>query len=145
MWPLMLVGVSYVGYLIVTGEWRKLVFRPRDVRPAIAMQLYYLRLRKNHPPQGKHNALQKAAYTFVILLGGLSLLSGFAIWKPIQLSWLTALFGGYQPARYWHFWTVWLFVGFVVVHVAAVFLADPASFRAMTTGGYRGRYTSDEA
>ena len=83
------------------------------------MQLYYLRLRKEHPPQGKHNALQKGAYTFIVVLGVLSVLTGFAIYKPVQLSWLTALFGGYELARYWHFWSVWLFVGFTLVHVAA--------------------------
>ena len=80
------------------------------------MQLYYLRLRKEHPPQGKHNALQKGAYTGIVVVGALAVLSGFAIYKPVQLGWLTALFGGYELARYWHFVTVWIFVG---VHPAA--------------------------
>ncbi len=144
MWPLIAVGLLYIGYLVVSGEWRKLVFRPRDVKPAVAMAKYYLRLSPEHPPQGKHNALQKQAYTGVIVLGALSVLTGFAIWKPIQFSWLTTLFGGYQLARYWHFWAVWLFVGFAIVHVILVFIADPASLRGMITGWYRGRYTSDE-
>jgi len=144
MWPLVATGLLYLGYLVFSGEWRKLVFRPRDVRPAIEMQKYYLRLRKDHPPQGKHNALQKAAYSFIVLLGGLSVLTGLAVWKPVQLWWLTAAFGGFQAARYWHFWAVWLFVGFTVVHVALVFLADPASLRSMITGEYRGRFTRDE-
>jgi hypothetical protein len=30
-------------------------------------------------------------------------LSGLAIWKPVQLQYLTALFGGYDAARYVHF------------------------------------------
>lgn len=144
IWPLMAVGLVYVGYVLASGEWKTLVFRPRDLRPALEMQKYYLRLRKDHPPQGKHNALQKAAYSFILLLGALSVLSGLAIWKPVQLWWLSALFGGFQAARYWHFWTVWLFVAFTVVHVALVFIADPASLRAMITGRYTGRYTSDE-
>jgi thiosulfate reductase cytochrome b subunit len=144
MWPLLLVGLLYVGYLLTSGEWRKLVFRRRDVKPAVRMARYYLRLDRGHPPQGKHNALQKAAYTGIILLGSIAILSGFAIWKPVQLAWLTAAFGGFQAARYWHFWTVWLFVGFTLVHVALVFTADPASLRAMVTGRYFGRYTDDE-
>jgi thiosulfate reductase cytochrome b subunit len=143
MWPLMLVGLVYLVYLLGSGEARKLFFRPADVRPAIAMQLYYLRLRREHPPQGKHNALQKAAYSFIILLAALSVLTGLAIWKPIQWSWLTALFGGFQTARYWHFWAVWIFVAFTLTHVVLVFAADPASFRAMVTGKYFGRYTND--
>ena len=108
------------------------------------MTKYYLHLSKEHPPQGKHNALQKNAYTGILLFGALVLLTGIPLWKPIQLKWLTALFGGYQAARYWHFWMVWVFVGFTVTHVILVFAADPASFRAMITGWYRGRYTSDE-
>ena len=145
MWLLLLNGLLYVGYLIFSGEIRFLAFRPRDVKPAIEMQKYYLRLRQEHPPQGKHNALQKAAYSFIVLLGALSLLTGWAIWKPVQLGWLTSLFGGYELARYWHFLTVWIFVGFIFVHVALVFLVDPASMRAIVTGWYRGRFPSHGA
>ena len=99
---------------------------------------------KEHPPQGKHNALQKGAYTFIVALGALSVLTGFAIYKPVQLAWLTALFGGYELARYWHFVAVWLFVAFTLLHVALVFLVDPASLRAMITGWYRGRFPSHD-
>lgn len=143
-WPFVIAGLAYVGYLGNSGEWRSLLFRPRDVRPAIEMQKYYLRLRKDHPPQGKHNALQKAAYTFIIALAAIATLTGFAIYKPVQLWWLTALFGGYELARYWHFVTVWIFLAFTLVHVILVFTADPASFRAMLTGRYRGRHRSHE-
>jgi thiosulfate reductase cytochrome b subunit len=108
------------------------------------MQLYYLRLRREHPPQGKHNALQKLAYTAIVLLGALSVATGLAVAKPAQLSWLTALFGGYQLARYWHFLAVWVFVAFTLVHVALVFLVDPASLRSMITGWYRGRFPSHD-
>src|SRR5918996_1623661 len=82
--------------------------------------------------------------TGIVYLGAISVLSGFAIYKPIQLSWLTTLFGGYELARYWHFVTVWVFVGFTLLHVALVFLVDPASLRAMITGWYRGRFPSHD-
>ncbi len=143
-WPFIITGIVYLGYLVASGEWRSLLFRPRDIPRAWQMQLYYLGLRKEHPPQGKHNALQKAAYSFIILLGALSVLTGFAIYKPVQLSWLSTLFGGYELARYWHFVTVWVFVAFTLVHVALVFLVDPASLRAMLTGRYRGRFPSHD-
>ena len=143
-WPFVLSGLAYLIYLVVSGEWRSLLFRPRDVPRAWQMQLYYLRLRKEHPPQGEHNALQKAAYSFIFVLGVLSVLTGFAIYKPVQLWWLTAAFGGYELARYWHFWAVWIFVAFTLVHVALVFLVDPASLRAMITGRYRGRFPSHD-
>src|SRR6267378_2568597 len=137
-------GLLYLSYLAASGEWRSLLFRPRDIRGAIEMQKYYLRLRKEHPPQGKHNPLQKLAYSFIILMGVLSVVTGFAIYKPTQLSWLTALFGGFQAARYWHFWAVWIFTGFLIVHVLLVFVVDPASLRAMITGWYRGRFPSHD-
>jgi thiosulfate reductase cytochrome b subunit len=142
-WPFVLCGLTYLLYMIFSGEWRSILFLPRDIPRALQMQLYYLRLRKEHPPQGKHNALQKGGYTAIFLLGVLSVLTGFAIYKPIQLHWLTFLFGGYELTRYWHFWAVWLFVAFTLGHVALVFLVDPASLRAMITGWYRGRFPSD--
>ena len=143
-WPFVLTGVLYLGFLVFSGEWRSLVFRPRDLKPALQMQLYYLRLRKEHPEQGKHNALQKGAYTFIVALGALSALTGFAIYKPIQLYWLTDLFGGYELARYWHFVAVWLFVGFTLLHIVLVLTVDPASLRGMITGWYRGRFPSHD-
>ncbi|MFI5234593.1 MAG: cytochrome b/b6 domain-containing protein, partial [Gemmatimonadales bacterium] len=143
-WFFILSGLAYIGYLLASGEWRALLFRPRDVKPAIAMQLYYLGLRRDHPPQGKHNALQKGAYTFILALGALSAFTGLAIYKPVQFSWLTALFGGYEFARYWHFAAVWIFVGFSILHVVLVFTVDPASLRAMLTGWYRGRFPNHD-
>jgi thiosulfate reductase cytochrome b subunit len=144
MWPLIIAGVLYLGYLVASGEWRAVLFRPRDWRGAIEIQKYYLRLRTEHPPQGKHNPLQQLAYTFIIVVGALAVLSGFAIYKPTQLSWLTSLFGGFQAARYWHFWTVWIFTGFLIVHVVLVIVVDPASLRGMISGWYRGRFPSHD-
>ena len=143
-WPLVTFGILYLFYLVGSGEWRSLLFRPRDVPGAWQMARYYLRLRSDHPPQGKHNPLQKLAYTSVIVLGALAVLTGFAVYKPVQLGWLTALFGGFQAARYWHFWMVWAFVAFSIIHVILVFVVDPASLRAMVTGWYRGRFPSHD-
>ena len=145
MWVLVANGLLYLSYLVVSGELRFLAFRPRDVPRAVQMQLYYLRLRREHPPQGKHNALQKAAYTFIVALGAVSALSGFALYKPVQLAWLVTLFGGYEWARYWHFVAVWVFTAFTLAHVVLVFVVDPASLRAMITGRYRGRFPSHGA
>jgi len=144
MWPLVAFGLLYMGYLAASGEWRSLLFRPRDIPGAIQMMKYYLHLRKDHPAQGKHNPLQKLAYSSVVVLGVLAVLSGLSIYKPTQLGWLTALFGGFQLARYWHFWIVWAFVAFSIVHVILVFVVDPASLRAMLSGWYRGRFPSHD-
>lgn len=144
MWPLVLTGLLYLSYLAASGEWRSLLFRPRDVRGAIEMQKYYLGLRKEHPVQGKHNPLQKFAYTFIIFLGCLSVVTGLALYKATQFGWLTSLFGGFQGARWWHFYAVWIFVAFTCIHVTLVFVVDPHSLRAMLTGWYRGRFPSHD-
>jgi thiosulfate reductase cytochrome b subunit len=143
-WPLVALGLLYLGYLVRSGEWHALLFRPSDVPGAVEMAKYYLHLRREHPPQGKHNPLQKLAYTSVIVLGALAVLTGFAVYKPTQLAWLTTLLGGFQAARYWHFWIVWIFIGFTITHVILVFAVDPASLRAMLTGWYRGRFPSHD-
>ena len=80
-----------------------------------------------------YNAVQKLLYLGVILAGVVIVLSGLAIWKPIQLQELTALFGGYEAARYVHFFAMAAIVGFIVVHVIMAFLV-PKSLRAIIIG-----------
>ena len=61
------------------------------------------------------------------------MLSGLSIWKPVQLQWLTALFGGYDFARYVHFFCMAAIVALLVVHVVLALLV-PKSLRAMIIG-----------
>ncbi len=136
MWVLVLNGLVYLGFVWLHGEWRDLVPRRRDPRDAWQMVKFYLFLRPDHPHQGKHNTLQKLAYFSMPLVALLAVLSGVAIWKPVQLRWLTALFGGYVWARYVHFLAMLLIVLMVLVHVFMVLAVDPYSLRAMITGGY---------
>ena len=99
-----------------------------------AVVLHSLRLRKKLPEQVKYNAAQRMAYSTVIVLGILMLLNGLAIYKPVQLNWLCALFGGYETARMIHFIITILFVLFFLVHVIQVILHGWNNFRAMLTG-----------
>src|SRR5215218_378615 len=106
MWVLAVNGLVYLGFVYLHGEWRDLVPRRGDPRDAWEMLKFYLFVRKDHPRQGKHNALQKGTYFALPILGLVAVLSGIAIWKPVQLATLTGLFGGYAWARYWHFLTM---------------------------------------
>ena len=81
-----------------------------------------------------YNALQKQAYTTAIVLGLLSVLTGFAIWKPVQFSWLAWLMGGFHLARLWHFLVMWAMVGFVFGHLVMVILHGWNNFVSMLTG-----------
>ena len=86
-----------------------------------------------HDDLAVYNAIQKLLYVGVILAGVVIVLSGLAIWKPVQLQTLTALFGGYDAARYVHFFAMAAIAGFVVIHVVMAFVV-PKSLRAMITG-----------
>lgn len=134
MWLYVITGLLYLSYSIVGGNYRTVIFRPRDVRGVWPMLAYYLRVRRTRPPYDKYNPLQRLAYTVIVLAGIFSVLTGLAVYKPVQLDWLSRLFGGYQYTRLWHFLLVWVFVGFVVVHLIMVILAGWANFVSMITG-----------
>ena len=134
MWLFAVNGVLYVVYTIVSGEWRALVPNRRSFHEAIHVVLHDLRLRRDPPPPRKFNGAQQIAYTSVILMGLGSLLTGLAIYKPVQFSWLVGLFGGYPMARFFHFWLTVGYVVFFAVHVAQVVRAGWNNFRAMVIG-----------
>ena len=85
MWVLVANGLVYLGFIYLHGEWRDLVPRRGIVHGAWQMTKFYLALRRDHPAQGKHNALQRLAYFSMPILGDRPVLSGLAIWKPVQL------------------------------------------------------------
>ncbi|MGI8638634.1 MAG: cytochrome b/b6 domain-containing protein [Pyrinomonadaceae bacterium] len=134
MWLFAANGVIYVLYLIFSGEWRALLPVPGSFKRALLVTLHDLHIVKKLPPQGKYNDAQRIAYTGIILMGFGSIITGLAIYKPLQLSRLTSLLGGYEWARWEHFWLMILFVGFFVVHVIQVALAGWSNFRSMVTG-----------
>jgi Ni/Fe-hydrogenase b-type cytochrome subunit len=136
MWVLVVNGLVYLTFVYLHGEWRDLVPRKGDIRDSWQMLKFYTFKRKDHPPQGKHNALQKTAYFLMPIVGVLLVLTGLAIWKPVQLAPLTNLFGGFVWARYWHFMAMVALVVLSVIHVFMVFAVDPYSIRSMITGKY---------
>jgi thiosulfate reductase cytochrome b subunit len=107
---------------------------PGSFKRAIVVTLYDAHIVKKLPPQGKYNDAQRIAYSAVVLMGAGSVLTGLAIYKPLQLSLLTSLFGGYEWARWIHFWLTIGFVLFFVVHVVQVVLAGWSNFRSMVAG-----------
>ena len=134
MWLFALNGVAYVLYTFLSGEWRHLLPNRRSFREAWLVLLHDLRLSKAEPPRGKFNAAQRFAYTGVILMGAGSLLTGLAIYKPVQLAWLSTLLGGYEWARWEHFWLTVGYVLFFLVHITQVVRAGWNNFRAMVSG-----------
>src|SRR5712671_861757 len=132
MWLLMVNGLVYVVLGFATGRFRRklLPITPggviSDAKAALTGKL-------SHDDLTKYNYVQKLLYAGIIVVGVVIVLSGLAIWKPVQFQYLTALFGGYDVARYVHFFCMAAICAFLVVHVALAVLV-PKSLRAMIIG-----------
>ncbi len=132
MWLLMVNGLVYLMLGLVTGRFRRKLL-PISATGVIGDTRAALTGKLSHADLTVYNQVQKLLYTGIIVVGILVVLSGLAIWKPVQLQWLTALFGGYEVARYVHFFCMAAIVGFLVIHVALALLV-PKSLRAMIIG-----------
>jgi thiosulfate reductase cytochrome b subunit len=133
-WLFIINGILYVGYTLISGEWRYLLPKRNSFGEAWQVVLHDLGLSKKVPPMDKYNAAQRIAYSAIIVMGVGSALTGFAIYKPTQLWWLAVPFGGYQSARLIHFALTIGYVLFFVVHVGQVAKAGWNNFRSMITG-----------
>ena len=139
----MLNGMVYVAGVVAGGGWRGLLPHPTDLLAALRMFRYYLgvplakltRREWLHPCfDTKYNPLQRLAYVSIPIASFLSVATGWAIHKPMQLHWLAALFGGFDAARVWHFWLMWFFLFFVAPHVILVFADGWDTLRSMIVG-----------
>src|SRR5271170_3235020 len=132
MWLLAINGVVYVTLGIVTGRFRRrlLPIRPREV---VSDFFAALRGKLSYDDPSVYNAVQRLLYLGVILAGVVIVLSGLSIWKPVQLKYLTAFFGGYDIARYVHFFAMASIVAFLTIHIVLALLV-PKSLRAMIVG-----------
>jgi thiosulfate reductase cytochrome b subunit len=134
MWLFFINGFLYVLYTIMSGEWRELVPNKHSFKEAWFVVLHDLHLRKTAPPQKKYNAAQKIAYTGIIIMGLGSIITGLAIYKPVQFWWICELMGGYAFARILHFALTIGYSLFFVVHIVQVILAGWNNFRSVVTG-----------
>jgi thiosulfate reductase cytochrome b subunit len=135
MWLLVINGIVYVTHGVVSGHFRRKLL-PITPRAIFHDVLEALRGKLAHEDLSVYNAAQRTAYLAIILCGLVLVLSGLAIWKPVQMQELTALFGGYEAARVVHFLAMAALVLIVVVHVVMVILV-PRTFPTMITGRAR--------
>jgi len=134
MWFFAINGIIYFLYCISSGAWREIFPQKKSFKEAWLVLLHDLHLRKMAPPQKKYNAAQRIAYTAIIIMGFGSLLTGLAIYKPVQFNTLTWLCGGYHAARIAHFVLTLGFVFFFLIHVIQVILAGWNNFRSVVSG-----------
>jgi Ni/Fe-hydrogenase b-type cytochrome subunit len=135
MWLFLVNGLLWVLYNIVSNHGRATtLFRLSDMSGIVPMVKYYLRIRREHPAITKYNALQKLTYTLLPLLAVASILTGIAIYWPVQFSGITGFFGGYESARLWHFIFTAAFVAFFAGHIVLVAISGWSNFVSMITG-----------
>src|SRR5213082_2395177 len=132
MWLLMVNGLIYLAMGFSTGRFRNKLL-PITPAGVIADTRAALTGKLSHADLTTYNYVQKLLYAGIIVVGVVVVLSGLSIWKPVQLQYLTALFGGYDVARYVHFVCMALIVAFLIVHVVLALLV-PKSLRAMIIG-----------
>jgi thiosulfate reductase cytochrome b subunit len=135
MWFLAINGLIYLGYGVFTGRFREKLL-PIRIAEVVQTVKEAMRFHIAHEDLTTYNAVQKLLYIVVILAGISQVLTGLAVWKPVQFSTLVSLCGGFQGARLLHFWGMAVIVGFLVVHVALALLV-PRTLLAMLTGGPR--------
>ena len=133
MWIIFLNGIAYLSYGLLSGRFRRMLLPIRwgelvqTVREALSFKLA-------HADATQYNTVQKLLYIGVIASGILIVISGLAIWKPVQFSELYILFGDFQTARLVHFLCMTAIVLFLAVHVTLALIV-PTTLVAMFTGG----------
>lgn len=134
MWIYIGTGLLYLGYEIFSGNYKQVLFVARDARGVWPMVRHYFFFGSKPTPREAYNPLQKLAYTSAAVLGILSVATGFAVWKPIQFSWLAWMMGGFHYARLWHFVVMWAVLAFVFGHLVMVVLHGWNNLVSMLTG-----------
>ena len=134
VWIYLATGLFYIGYQMFSGNYRQVLFVPRDIPGVWPMVRHYFFFGPKPLQREAYNPLQKLAYTSAIGLGALSVITGTAVWKPVQFSWLVALLGGFQWARIWHFAVMCAILFFIFGHLVMVILHGWNNFVSMLTG-----------
>jgi thiosulfate reductase cytochrome b subunit len=135
MWVLTLNGLVYLSYGILSGRFRRMLW-PVRMREVFSELVQALTFRLQHADLSRYNAVQKLLYAGVILVIIVQIISGLAIWKPVQFSSLVSIFYDFQGARLAHFLGMTAICLFMVVHITLALLV-PRTILAMLTGGTR--------
>jgi Ni/Fe-hydrogenase b-type cytochrome subunit len=133
-WLLLGVGAVYLAYQLLSGNHKQVLFARADLDGVWPVARHYFLFGPKPRERGTYNPLQKLAYTSVIGLGIAIVVTGFALYKPVQLSWLVAVLGGFRLVRIWHFVAMCGLLAFIPGHLVMVALHGWSNFASMWTG-----------
>jgi thiosulfate reductase cytochrome b subunit len=133
-WMFTLTGVAYVLYLIVSGQWRKVILRPREFRGVWPMVRHYFLFKPKPEQLEPYNPLQKLAYTSTIVFGVVAVVTGVLLFQPVQFALPVKLLGGFGMIRVYHFAAMAGFLSFIPGHLLMVALHGWSNFYSMLTG-----------
>ncbi|MFZ1972107.1 MAG: cytochrome b/b6 domain-containing protein [Candidatus Acidiferrales bacterium] len=136
-WIYVVTGVVYVVYQALSGNFRQMLFVPRDIPGVWPMVRHYLFFGPKPTPTEAYNPLQKIAYTSAIFIGAFSLVTGMVLFNPVQFSFLTKLMGGFHRARIWHLASLGMLAFFILGHLMMVAIHGLNNFVSMLTGWKR--------
>jgi thiosulfate reductase cytochrome b subunit len=131
MWVLALNGLVYLAYGILSGRFQRRFF-PLSFAQVFHETRAALQGSLRHDDTA-YNSVQKLLYLGVIMAGVLVVVSGLALWKPVQFWPLTMLLGDFDNARIVHFLAMSAISAFLVLHVVMALLV-PRTLKAMITG-----------
>jgi len=133
-WLLAAAMMLYFTYQVASGNVRQVLFANRDVQGVWPMARHYFLFGPKPSITDTYNPLQKLAYSIALLLIVVSLVTGFALYKPVQLSWLVYGLGGFRLTRIWHFAAMCGLLAFIPGHLVMVVLHGWRNFVSMWTG-----------
>ena len=133
-WLFLTAGAVYAVYQAVSGNFRQVMFARDDIAGVWPMIRYYSFMGPRPQQRGSYNPLQKLAYTTALALGAVLVLTGLALYKPVQLDGLVAVFGGFRLTRLWHFAAMVGLLAFIPGHLVMVALHGWPNFASMWTG-----------
>jgi Ni/Fe-hydrogenase b-type cytochrome subunit len=134
MWFFLAVGIVYIVYQAVSGRWRQTLFVPRDLPGVWPMIRRYFLFGPKPAQKEPYNPLQKLAYTVTLGSAGVLAVSGWMLYKPVQLGWLVEACGGFGMVRLLHFAAMCGMLAFIPGHLLMVALYGWNNFRSMLTG-----------
>jgi thiosulfate reductase cytochrome b subunit len=133
-WPFLAAGLTYVIYQMASGNYRQVLFGRPDLGGVWPMARHYFLSGPKPQETGAYNPLQKLAYTTAIGLGIVLVVSGLALYKPVQLSSLIVALGGFRLTRMWHFIAMCGLLAFIPGHLVMVAIHGWSNFASMWTG-----------